>query len=316
MFIDKNLSTEVSQKQIAHYHMYRQDAAKLALGVVPFAFLGGWAALGTPFWLGNDTWVPSSFAQTAEQKAAWREAQDLYRYKYVPAMLTDLRWFTEFHARVPDHYAHCWDALWEKNDVPRNEGALMGTTLEKMYHRFQPFHMIRRKQARAICRAMGIPSSPGFNKINLQSRIRDYWEVAWNEDYMVVTQKLHETMSDEELYDYAWRRYLAPYDKKLTREQVMHRVNDYHAFLGKKFAEEAKAPSIFMTIAYTMSNYNEVSYLDMDIAELEKNDFEHLSSWGKDAFMQRLEFENGPLRDQVEAHSVKQLAERAKKLAA
>lgn len=313
MWVDKELHKEVSQPEIAKYHTYRMDIYKTIVLEWPFLFFGGLALPWAAVTLGNDTWVPSTFAQTAEQKAEWRKAQDLIRYKYAGAMLTDLRWFLEFHIKIHDGYLPYWDALWEKNDVPRDNGGLMGGYLHNMYNQFQPFHLLRRKQARAICRCMGIPC-PGFGKINFQTRIRDYWDIAWNEDYMVITQKLADGMSDEQLYDYAWRRYLAPYDQNLNRAELLRRVKDYHNFLGKRFVDEGHAPNIYMTIAYVMGNYNEPAYLDMDIAELDKDDFEHLSSWGKDAFLQRLEFENGPLRDQVEAHSVKKLAEREKLL--
>jgi hypothetical protein len=315
MWVDKDLSKEVSQKELAKLTQFKIDSWRLLhCGVAPLAVFGGLALPVQALWLGNDTHVPSTFAQTAEEKKAYLAAQDLYRYKFAPGMITNFKWFVDFHVKLPESGVPAWEELFEKNDVRRDVKVLM-PALHKMYDAIQPFHFIRRQQARAIGRAMGIPTFPTWGKICLQKRIADYWELIWNEDYMVLSQKLHTKMSDEELYDYAWRRYLAPYDKNLSREQVTERVEDYFAFLGgQQFLETQQAPNIFCTIVYCMGYYNDPAYLEMDFAELEKNDFEHLSYWAKDAFMQRLEFENGPLRDQVEAHTVKKLAEHEAKV--
>jgi len=68
--------------------------------------------------------------------------------------------------------------------------------------------------------------------------------------------------------------------------------------------------NIFQTIGYVFGNYDEPGYLETDFSDLERNDYEHLSYWSKDSFIKRLEFENGPLRDQVEATVQKKLADR------
>lgn len=317
MWIDKELSKEVSQKELRDLCYFKIDSWRiLHCGVAPLLCFGGLALPVQSLWFGNDSHIPSTFPQTAEEKKAWYAAQDLYRYKYAPALITNFKWHVEFHVKLPEAGLAAWEELFEKNDVRRNVKTLM-PSLHKMYDALQPFHLIRRQQARMIGRAMGIPTFPTWGKICQQKRIADYWELIWNEDYIVMSQGLLKSMSDEDLYDFAWRRYLAPHDKNLSREQVMERVTDYHEFLGgQTFLETQQAPNIFCVISYCMGYYNEPAYLDMDFAELEKNDFEHLSIWAKDAFLQRLEFENGVLRDQVEAHSHKVLAAREAKIKA
>lgn len=309
MWVDKELSTAVSRKEVANLMSYKMDSWKLLYASLPAFFLGGWSLPLYVAYLGNDTHAPSQFNTTAEERKQWRHAQDLLRYKYAPAYLTDIRFFFDFYC-APTNARHerAWEEMWEKNDV-RRDPAIARDSAE-MYDRAFKFYEIRRNTALNLGRAMGVPTFPMLSKICMGTRIRDYWELAWNEDYMVITGKLHEQMSDEELYDYAWRRYLAPYDKELTREQLLQRVGDYHTFLGKAFVEEGVAPNIFMTTVYCMGYYNEPAYLVEDIAELEKNDYTHLAGMSKDAFMRRLEFENGPLRDEVEAHSQKLLADR------
>merc|ERR1712000_282570 len=211
------------------------------------------------------------------------EQQDLYRYKFVQPYRVYWKWMLEMHIDIPEKYHAGWEEMFLKNDQ-RRDPALIRQTDEFMEH-YQKFSLLSRKQIRAVARAMCIPTYPTFGKICLQKRVADYWEIAWNEDYMVLTtpNALAE-MSDEELFDYAWRRFLTPYDKNLNREQVLERVNDYHAFLGN------------------------------DFSELESNDYEHLSYWAKDSFVKRLEFENGPLRDQVEAVTQKKIADRQQML--
>eukprot|EP00331_Platyophrya_macrostoma_P029941 CAMPEP_0176458044 /NCGR_PEP_ID=MMETSP0127-20121128/32343_1 /TAXON_ID=938130 /ORGANISM="Platyophrya macrostoma, Strain WH" /LENGTH=385 /DNA_ID=CAMNT_0017848507 /DNA_START=41 /DNA_END=1198 /DNA_ORIENTATION=- len=308
-WVDKELGTEVSQKEIASLMNYKQDFWRVLHVSATLPVVGGYALPFLPLWLGNDTWVPSTFNKTPEELKEWREAQDLYRYRFAPSFITDTKWYFDFHA-YPFTAAQerGWDELFEKNDVRRDPAAC--SVAAKMYDGFIKFELIRRKSLRLMCRSMAFPTFPFWSRLCQGTRVRDYWSLAWNEDYMVITNKLHQSMSDADLYDYAWRRFLAPYDKNLTREQLIERVEDYHTFLGKDFVENGQAPNLVILSNYVLGYYNEPAYLEEDIAELDKNDYDHLASWGKDAFLRRLEFENGPLRDQVEAHSQRLLASR------
>lgn len=309
MWVDKELSTEVSRKDLANLITYKQDTWRVMHGGLSALLFGGYSLPLYAIWLGNDTWVPSTFNGNASELKEWRKAQDLYRYKYASAYLAETRWFYDHHAapRTPK-LERAWEELWEKNDVRRDPK--ITREVGELYDPFLQFHEMKRTTGRLLGRSMGIPTFPMWSKICIGTRIKDYWDLIWNEDYMVISQKLVDTLSDEELYDFAWRRFLAPYDKELSREQLLERVNDYFTFLGAEFVESGKAPNIFMTSAYCLGYYNEPAYLIEDISELDKNDFEHLANWPKDAFLRRLEFENGPLRDQVEAHTVKLLEER------
>nr|CCC50992.1 conserved hypothetical protein [Trypanosoma vivax Y486] len=310
MWVDKELSTEVSQKEVAMLMRYKLDMWRMAHSGCALLALGGYAIPLGVFWLANDTWVPSSFNLTPEELKAWRHAQDLYRYRSAPSYLTDTKWHFDFHAYPwNETQERAWDDLFEKNDVRRDPKVVRPAA--EMYDGFIKFELIRRKSLRHLCRSMNIPTFPMLARLCNGTRVRDYWNLAWCEDYMVITQKLHERMTDEELYDYAWRRYLAPYDKNLNREQLLQRVEDYFEFLGPDFVEQGKAPNLVILTNYVLGYYNDPAYLEEDISELDKNDYDHLASWGKDAFLRRLEFENGPLRDQVEAHTQRLLAQRA-----
>jgi hypothetical protein len=312
MWVDKDLSTEVSRKEIADLMTYKQDFWRVLHVGATLPVLGGYALPAAPFWLANDTWVPSTFNTTPEQLKAWRETQDLYRYRFAPSFLTDTKWYFDFHA-YPFTAAQerGWDELFEKNDVRRDPKLVK--VAANMYDGFIRFELIRRKSLRLLCRSMVFPTFPMWSRLCQGTRVRDYWNLAWNEDYIVIRDGLQNTMTDAELYDYAWRRFLAPYDKNLTREEVAKRVADYHTLLGEEFMTAGKAPNLVVLSNYVFGYYNEPSYLEEDIAELDKNDYDHLASWGKDAFLRRLEFENGPLRDQVEAHTQRLIAERKAK---
>jgi len=316
MWVDKGLKDVLSQKELAAYINFRYDFYKISHPLTATASTGGWGLLAWPIWLANDTWMPSFAMANKETLKEWRTAQDLYRYKYAPAMITDFRWWYEHHQMVPQNKSAGWEELFEKNDVRRDPA--LCASVSDMYSRPFPFFHIRRKQSRAIGRAMGLPTFPQFGKICLQTRIRDYWELLWNEDYMVITTPgALEALGEEQLFDYAWRRFLAPVDKNLTKEQILGRVKDYFAFLETtKFSETTQAPNIFVTISYCLAYYNDPAYLTGDISELDGDDYAHLQGWGRDAFLRRLEFENGPLRDQVEAAGFKALEERKKKLEA
>jgi len=314
MWVDQELHTEVSRKELAQLIQWKVDSWKVATVSLPCALTGGYGLIAAPLWLGNDTWMPSSMPQTPEALAEWRASQDLYRYKYAAACIYPFKWWLEMTVHIPEKYHAGWEEMFEKNDVRRDAAKI--AHVSKMYECFQPFTHIRRQQARMIGRAMGIPTFPTWSKICLHARIREYWELIVNEDFMVRKQNLLATMSDEEVQDFAWRRYLSPYDKKLTREQVVQRIEDYWTVLGEDFMTTGKFSSVFVITSYVFGFYNEPAYLEGDMSELDSNDFEGMKEFGKDTYLQRLEFENGPLRDQVEAHGQKKLAEIEAKLKA
>ncbi|TPP54616.1 hypothetical protein CGC20_22045 [Leishmania donovani] len=246
----------------------------------------------------KNMWVDMNLSEeTEEEKKAWREAQDMYRYRSAPSYIMDTKWYFDFHAYPWNAtQERAWDDLFEKNNVRRDPKLLRPAA--EMYDGFLKFYQIRRKSLRHLARSMNLPTFPLLSRTCASTRVRDYWNLAWNEDYMVITQKLHHQMSDEDLHDYAWRRFLAPYDKNLSRDEIMTRVNDYHEFLGPKFVEEGKAPNLIILTNYVLGYYNDPAYLVEDISALDGNDFEYMAHYGKDAFLRRLEFENGPLRDQ------------------
>lgn len=313
MWVDKELSTEVTQKDLAQLHQYKQDYWRAMHFGATIPLMGGYAALPLAWMLSNDTWCPSQFNQTPAEVKEWRRAIDMYRYRFAPKHIMDVRWWLEFCCVVPPQMAEGWEQLFEKNDVRRDPAKI--AEVAKGYDQVLPFKTFRRKQGRHLAHAMAIPTFPLWAKMCMQKRMIDYWEIAFNEDYMMITQNLAPTLSDEELFDYAWRRFLAPVDKELTREQVEQRVNDYLAFVNHqdRLVKEGRAPCLWVVTAYSLGYYNEPAFLTEDIAELDKNDYDHIKDIPQDAFLKRMEFENGPLRDQVEAHSQKLLEERRKK---
>lgn len=310
VWVDMKLSEEVSQPQLAQLIRNKVDFWRMCHVCMAPVVFGGYGLLPAVLWLSSDTWTPSSLSVTAEEKRAWREAQDLYRYRSAPAFITDTKWHFDLNC-YPFNTAQerGWDELFEKNDVRRDPKVVRAAA--EMYDHFITLILIKRKSLRHLARSMNLPTYPMLTRLCASTRIKDYWNMIWNEDYMVIKDKLHEKMSDDELYEFAWRRFLAPYDKNLTRDQVMTRVEDYFEFLGPKFMEEGKAPNLIILCNYVLGYYNDPAYLTEDISALDGNDFDHMAPLGKDAFLRRLEFENGPLRDQVEAHSQKLLEERA-----
>ncbi|CCW62924.1 unnamed protein product [Phytomonas sp. EM1] len=310
VWVDMKLSEEVSQKELAQLIRCKLDAWRVAHVCAAPLLIGGYALPLAVLWLSSYTWVPYSFCLTEEEKKEWYEAQDLYRYRSIPSFLADTKWYFDFHA-YPFNAVHerAWEELFEKNNVRRDPKVVRPAA--EMYEGFIRFDWIRRKSLRHLARSMNLPTFPMLTRMCAMTRIRDYWNLIWNEDYMVITQELHKTMSRDELYEFAWRRFLAPYDKNLSQAQLIERVNDYFEFLGPDFVKEGKTPNLIVLSCYVFGYYNDPAYLVEDISDLEKNDFQYMSGLAKDAFMRRLEFENGPLRDQVEVHTQKLLAERA-----
>lgn len=315
MFVDKELGTEVTYRDLAAYSRWRFDMLRLVHVFGGSFFLtGGWAvALAWPFLMATDTYTPSTFACTAEQKKQWYEAQDLHRYRFCPSALHEFRWWFSAHVQMPESYFRNFDELFEKNDVKRNN--VRCRSISVVAEQSVMFFRIRRNQARYLARAIGVPTWPLFTKICPQARLLQYWELIFNEDYMFYKQHIRlEDLTDEEVHDLAWRRFLAPHDKELTRSQIESRIKDYWGFLGPDFTKDGTVPNLFVTLSYVMGYYNDPAYLEGDIADLDLDDYAGLKEFGKDIFLRRLEFENGPLRDQVEAHTVKFLEERQKKM--
>lgn len=313
MWVDKKLSdAKVSQKDIAQLVQFKIDMWRMAHCLGVFAVLGGYSLPLAAIWLANDTWVPSTFNLTEEEKRNWKASQDLYRYRSAPAYITETKWFFDFHAYpVTPVQERAWDDLFEKNDIRRDPKVVRPAA--EMYDNFFKFISIRRKTLRHLSRSMNFPTFPMLTRMCNSTRVKDYWGLIFNEDHMTISQKLLEKMNDEELYDYAWRRFLAPYDKNLSRQEVMTRITDYFDFLGDAFVEDGTTPNLIILTNYTLGYYNDPAFLVEDISALEGNDYEYMASYGKDAFLRRLEFENGPLRDQVEAHTQKLIAEREQK---
>lgn len=320
-WVDRELAKEVSQTEIAELIQYKQDLWKLAHCAAVGAILGGYALPLAFVWLGSDTWVPSTFNTTKEEKKAWLEAQDTYRYRSVPSYLTETKWNFDFHAYpFTPAQERAWDDLFEKNDVHRDPKVVRQAAA--MYDHYCTFVSIRRKSLRHLARSMNFPTFPMLTRMCGSTRVRDYWNLIFNEDYMVMSRlqaeagkaSTHslEAMSDEELHDFAWRRFLAPHDKGLTREEVQQRILDYFDFLGEEFLKDGTTPNLIVLTNYVMGYYNDPAFLEEDFASLEEgNDFQYMAHLGKDAFLRRLEFENGSLRDQVEAHTQKLLEQRA-----
>ena len=316
MFIDKNLIDEMPRAELAEYIRYRYDVYKVLHPLwAAFAFGGYSIFIVIPLWLGNYTWLPSSIGWNDKAvMRKWRECQDMLRYKHCPSAITDYRWYYEWHLSVPQDHSVAWEEITEKNDVHRDP--LLCRKAADMYDEIMPFHRVRRKQMRLLLRSMGIASFPLFGKLCAQARIRDYWELMLNEDYMVMKHNLLTTMTEEEIFDYAWNRYLAPLDKNLNHQQILSRIRDYHIFLGgDNFIETGHFPNLWTLFAYVFGYYNDPAYLDRDASELDANDYDHMRYWGRDVFLRRLEFENGPFRDEVEVQSLEKLAEQQKKLA-
>ena len=313
MFIDKTLIEEMPRAELAEYIRYRYDVYKILHPLAAVFAFGGYSAfIVLPLWLSNYNWMPSNIGwkdKTVMRK--WQECQDMLRYKHCPAAITDYRWYYEWHLYVPSENHTAWEELFEKNDYRRNPALV--TKIGKLFDEMVPFHRVRRKQIRLLLRAMGMNSFPLFGKLCGQARIRDYWELMLNEDYMVMKHKLLETMTPDEIRDYAWYRYLAPLDKNLSDEQVRERVCDYHLVIGgDDFIETGNIPNLWTLFTFVFGFYNDPAFLDRDAAELDANDYDHLRHWGRDVFLRRLEFENGAFRDEVEVHGLKKLAERKK----
>lgn len=320
-WVDRELGSEVTQAEIAELIQYKQDLWKLAHCAAVGAVLGGYALPLACIWLASDTWVPSTFNVTEAEKKAWLEAQDIYRYRSVPSYLTETKWNFDFHAYpFTPAQERAWDDLFEKNDVHREPKVVRQAAA--MYDHYCTFLSIRRKSLRHLARSMNFPTFPMLSRTCGATRVRDYWNLIFNEDYMVMSRIRREaepsltnpldSMSDEKLHDFAWRRFLAPHDKGLTRELLKQRILDYFDFLGEEFLEDGTTPNLIVLTNYVMGYYNDPAFLEEDFASLDEgNDFEYMAHLGKDAFLRRLEFENGPLRDQVEAHTQKLLEQRA-----
>ena len=316
MWVDKDLAAEVTQKDLAQLHQYKMDYWRACHFGATIPVLGGYAVVPLMWMLSHDCWTPSQFNQTADETKEYRKAIDANRYKHAPRTVHETRWWLEMCTLIPEHGSDAWETLFEKNDVRRDPKKC--AQVGPMYDQFLKWNMFRRQQGRSLAHAMGIPTFPTWAKMCIQHRMMTYWDIAFNEDYQVITKGLVATMNDEELFDYAWRRYLTPVDKNFTREEVEQKVNDYLAFINNddKLVQEGKVPNLWVVNAYTLGNYVDPAYLEHDIAELDANDYDHIKDIPRDAFLKRMEFENGPLRDQVEAHSQKILEERKAKAAA
>lgn len=311
IWVDPKLNEEVSQKELAQLISYKIDFWRVcAPGWLSF-IAGGYALPAVLFQMSNDTHIPRQFAQNAEELAAWRESQDLYRYKHGPQLCNLFKYTLDYHGlAVQPEDEKGWLEIQEKSNFKRDPKiSRVATDLLDKDDR----HTMVTWWRRHCCihgRAMNVPTFPLMSRVCMGVRIRDYWNLVWNEDYMIIKGNLLDGMTDEEVYDFGWRRFLSPYDLKLTRAQNLQRINDYFTFLGPDFIVNGSTPNVNALAMWCFGHYNEPAYLVGDISELDGNDYDNLKDWSACSFLKRLEFENGPLRDQVEAHTQKLIASR------
>jgi len=158
MWVDKELSEVVSQKELAQLIRYKTDFWRMAHVFAAPLVVGGYAIPMALFWLSNDTWLPSALSTTEEQKREWREAQDLYRYRSIPSYLMETKWNFDFHCYpFTPAEERAWDDLFEKNNVRRDPAVVRNAA--NMYDHFISFANMKRKSLRHLSRSIPARSS-------------------------------------------------------------------------------------------------------------------------------------------------------------
>jgi len=346
IWVDRNLHEAVSWEDIHNFVQFKVDVARLAPAVASVGLTAGYGVLSWPFWLGNNSYSPSVFSRTPEDLANWREAQDLQRYRYAHAYLNYLRGHLEGSVgNVPAIWTNVseevsaknhkgWEHLFNfKNNTRRDELAIKD--LDEFFRTEASFWRYEIYLYRNMLRTMNF--SPALNTTrHMQHRILTFWNDRFNEDWVLKAQKGGaDGLTDEQLYEYANARLLAPYDAKLSRRQILDRVAQYNVLTqevvkSSRFFDnppsyfalldkyhDAPLPEVVEPVntillhAFVCGFYNEPGYLEMDAQDIQLNDFP-LQNTTKELFQARLAFENGPLRDQVEVHSQRVIASNKK----
>ena len=129
----------------------------------------------------------------------------------------------------------------------------------------------------------------------LNGRLVEHYRILYQEDVLIQESGV-ESIGDFELYKICNRRHIARWEEELNRSQLLERLNNWFALTAH---EEGKHVPLRVVLMYQTAHFKDPGYLDASLDSLDTDAFPTSWDYAKDAFVRRLEFENGPLEEQV-----------------
>eukprot|EP01065_Artemidia_motanka_P050162 TRINITY_DN8517_c0_g1_i1.p1 TRINITY_DN8517_c0_g1~~TRINITY_DN8517_c0_g1_i1.p1 ORF type:complete len:409 (+),score=160.56 TRINITY_DN8517_c0_g1_i1:83-1228(+) len=326
MVSDKDLhvcdNLPIARKDFSRYVVAREDMDRMYQPAMA-ALLGGGvpAVVGLPFWCGSPHLLPSTFFSGADQQreAGIMRDQEVH-VKFAPACAHQHLATLEYWAAMEPKFNEAFDSIGHgftaKKDAKairrfaQFAGKVEGSSLP--YVRMDVGGWFRGTDCYQTCAFLGKPIF-GVSARAMAARFVEHYRDLYQEDKLIQKEGLS-TIDDHELYQICSRRNVARWEEGLNRARLEDRYSKWATLTEVK--EGSDYVPLRVVVAYQTAHYRDPGFLDSTLSELDEDAFPAALSWPNDAFQRRLEFENGPLADQVRAYVAQQEAAEKKLLEA
>jgi len=318
IYVDSDL--DIPRKDFTKFVEHMEDADLTGFASM-FAFMGGGvpALLASPIWASSVQYLPSTFFGDEKSLREWGTVKDQeVHIKYAPTTAYLHGKTLEHWAAMDPKYNEAFDSISDGFRGKKDAKAIrkfaqyvgkVGTCSQHLV-RADVGGWFRSNDHQYTSCFLGLPYT--FYSVKaLSGRLVEKYRALYQEDKLIQKEGLN-ALSDFELYRICNRRLVARWEEDLNRQQLEARYGDWATFT------EVKAGSDYVPIRavvlYQTSFFRDPGFLDERIETLDEDVWPEHFSWAKDCFERRIDFEQGALRHQVQAHLEAQ--EAAKKISA
>eukprot|EP01063_Lacrimia_lanifica_P015188 TRINITY_DN22006_c0_g1_i1.p1 TRINITY_DN22006_c0_g1~~TRINITY_DN22006_c0_g1_i1.p1 ORF type:complete len:392 (+),score=168.82 TRINITY_DN22006_c0_g1_i1:45-1220(+) len=298
----------MSRKEFTEMCQLQRDLNIMMKPMIYTGMCGGLSLVLLPEWASAAENLPSNFFKTEEEKKAWHLARDQeVHIKHAPLAAHTQSRFLEFFISNEAKYSDVFDSIADGFGANKDPVALkkMGQFIAKQHTcslgmvtaDVSSWH--RGREHMDASNFLGLPFT-FLSAEALSSRVIDHYKMLYQEDALINKEGVA-SLSDYELYEVCNRRLIARFEEELSRATLEARLADWMTFTGKGENDEFRTP-IRLVLCYQASYFRDPGFLEEDLSSLDKDSFPTAWNWAQNSFERRVEFESGPLADQVRAH--------------
>eukprot|EP01060_Flectonema_neradi_P006182 TRINITY_DN1413_c3_g1_i1.p1 TRINITY_DN1413_c3_g1~~TRINITY_DN1413_c3_g1_i1.p1 ORF type:complete len:386 (+),score=80.86 TRINITY_DN1413_c3_g1_i1:146-1303(+) len=310
---------QIKREDFTHYAETAQDVDRMVAPTAWTLLTGGLPIFALPFWANATHKLPACFFDGSEESyKTWGKIKDqevAIKHAGV-ANNTHMRYLEYFISGEPK-FNEAFDSIADGFTAAKDPQAIreMGHFIHEMRTCSIPLitaHASSWLRGREHMEAAAFLGKPFLfmNVKTLNGRLVDHYRILFQEDVLIQENGGVESLNDFELYKICNRRHIARWEDELTRDQLIGRLNNWWALTAH---EEGKHVPLRVILMYQTAHFKDPGFLDETLDSLDTDAFPTSMDYAKDAFVRRLEFENGPLEEQVRAH-VKLLQQREEEL--
>ncbi|KAJ9458980.1 hypothetical protein DIPPA_30843 [Diplonema papillatum] len=309
---------QMDRKTFTEMLTYGEDIERMSQPLLMTFLSGGASLFALPFWANATHKLPSTFFSTEDEIRAGGKARDQeVHIKHAPICAHTQGRFIEYFISNDTKFNEAFDSINNGFMAPKNPEAIreMGLHMHKMGHGPIPFltsdisSWLRGREMYEVNAFLG--KQHFFVDLKAQAqRFVAFYRNLLQEDALIQKEGLS-SLNDLELYKICNRRLIARWEEDLTRAQLEARLSDW---LTLCTPDNGVFVPIKLLTLYQTAHFKDPGYIDDKLESLDTDAFPTAQSWAADAFERRVEFESGPLSDEVRAHLIR-LKESEAKLA-